>query len=345
MAFRLVPAEGVLSGKLTGAYTLTGTFMQSSDYVPGVSGWAIFGDGSAEFNNGTFRGVVTAAAFIGTDFEITPAGEFFYSASPGAGDLIASIASTVTADPFGNTVRPGGFSAYGSGGSTAFLGSALVGGTPETLLRLFTGASFEGTSFQLINAAQGSGAAAFLSGVIAGPETNVAGHADIVAIQFNSANQGGTSTANGQVFYSDPSHVEHVWATWDATGLAIVAARVTAADPGGGTPAIAETWHTISLDANWTAAGGQTPQYRLLPDGQVELKGTLTHTTGIATGGVNINAGNPLPAAYTPSAAVYVRAGDTNRAGLLQHTTGILGAFGNGTVTLVDLAGTYWPGS
>jgi hypothetical protein len=60
---------------------------------------------------------------------------------------------------------------------------------------------------------------------------------------------------------------------------------------------------------------------------------------------VNINSGSALPAGYAPAAAIYYRAGDSNRAGVLAHTTGVLTAFGNGTATEVDLAGTYWPGS
>lgn len=74
MAFKLVPAELLLSGHLTGAYTLSGDFMQSPDYVPGVSGWSIFGDGSAEFNNLDIRGT-----FTGSDFVVDTAGIFFYN--------------------------------------------------------------------------------------------------------------------------------------------------------------------------------------------------------------------------------------------------------------------------
>ncbi|MYS19166.1 hypothetical protein GA0115240_105817 [Streptomyces sp. DvalAA-14] len=35
--------------------------IQSQDYVAGVSGWCIFANGDAEFNNGTFRGFLIAA--------------------------------------------------------------------------------------------------------------------------------------------------------------------------------------------------------------------------------------------------------------------------------------------
>lgn len=48
--------------------------IQSPDYVPGVSGWTINKDGSAEFNNMTVRGT-----FNGTDYVINSDGIFFYS--------------------------------------------------------------------------------------------------------------------------------------------------------------------------------------------------------------------------------------------------------------------------
>lgn len=115
-----------------------------------------------------------------------------------------------------------------------------------------------------------------------------------------------------------------------------------------GTSDTAETWHNISLDAGWTAAGGttgQTPQYRLLADGSVQLKGFLTRSA-IGTGGVAVNSGTPLPSAYCPGAPVYTHAADLNRAGVLVKNTGVITAFGNtGGSTSVDLAGTYWPGS
>lgn len=46
---------------------------QSNNYVSGVSGWAIFQDGNAEFNDLTIRGT-----FFGTDYIIDTAGIFFY---------------------------------------------------------------------------------------------------------------------------------------------------------------------------------------------------------------------------------------------------------------------------
>jgi len=109
MAFRLVPAEQVLGGTFSGKYILggTGTYLQSPDYVPGVSGWAIFADGSAEFNSGTFRGLLTATEFDGTDFVIDSDGEFFYGATPAAGNLILAIANAAGTDIYSNPYKKG----------------------------------------------------------------------------------------------------------------------------------------------------------------------------------------------------------------------------------------------
>lgn len=104
MAFRVVPADLVTSGSLAGSYTLTGTFLESPDYLPGVSGWAIFGDGSAEFNNGTFRGMIAAASILlqGGSGEV-----LVYSGPAAAGNLIGSLSALAGVDSHGNTFPAG----------------------------------------------------------------------------------------------------------------------------------------------------------------------------------------------------------------------------------------------
>jgi hypothetical protein len=52
--------------------------IQSPDYVPGATGWAVFQDGTVEFNSGTFRGVVNGGSFHGTNFIINSSGIFIY---------------------------------------------------------------------------------------------------------------------------------------------------------------------------------------------------------------------------------------------------------------------------
>ena len=99
---------------IVGGIALRKPAIRSPDYVTGVSGWTINIDGSAEFNNGVFRGTVTASTFQGTDFIINQQGIFLYSGTPATGNLIISIASVAGTDSFGN-VYPKGINVSGGG--------------------------------------------------------------------------------------------------------------------------------------------------------------------------------------------------------------------------------------
>jgi len=87
--------------------TLVIPAINSPNFLTGISGWIIRIDGSVEFNNGVFRGTVTAGTFQGTNFVINQAGAFFYSATPALGNLIASIAPAAGVDQYGNTYPQG----------------------------------------------------------------------------------------------------------------------------------------------------------------------------------------------------------------------------------------------
>jgi hypothetical protein len=52
-------------------------------------------------------GAISGSTFSGTDFVINSAGAFFYSGTPAAGNLIASIASAAGTDGFGNAYLAG----------------------------------------------------------------------------------------------------------------------------------------------------------------------------------------------------------------------------------------------
>ena len=81
--------------------------IHSPNYVPGVSGWTINKDGSAEFNNLNLRGT-----FTGTNWIMNADGLFFYNGTPALGNLNLTItnASASGIDQFGNTYAPGGIS-------------------------------------------------------------------------------------------------------------------------------------------------------------------------------------------------------------------------------------------
>lgn len=148
------------------------------------------------------------------EFIVNQNGTFFYSGIPASGNLIASIAPTVTTDSFGNTVKPGGLATY-SGTATNFIGQA--GAFNE--INLYTGVSFEGEPLQIINVPNGSGGTQFISGGIFGPAASNPSHDDFVSILLNSANQGGGSTANGGIVYTNSSGAASQIATWDGIGF------------------------------------------------------------------------------------------------------------------------------
>jgi hypothetical protein len=54
-------------------------WLQSNNYVPGVSGWQITKAGAAEFNNGTFRGSIEVGSLTGQHFIVN---------NPSTGDVI-----------------------------------------------------------------------------------------------------------------------------------------------------------------------------------------------------------------------------------------------------------------
>lgn len=75
--------------------TIARPVFKSENYVPGVSGWAIFKDGTAEFNT------------LGGSFQITGQGIFFYVPIAGSGNLFASYTNAGGVDPYGNQFHPG----------------------------------------------------------------------------------------------------------------------------------------------------------------------------------------------------------------------------------------------
>jgi hypothetical protein len=99
--------SGFANALANAAGQLIRTALRSVNYVPGVSGWTINKDGTAEFNSVTIRGGVTEDGTI-----------LLYTGTPAAGTLWLSIAAAAGTDAYGNTY-PAGIKL--SGASSSFL--------------------------------------------------------------------------------------------------------------------------------------------------------------------------------------------------------------------------------
>lgn len=226
-------------------------------------------------------------------------GLFIYSPTPGAGNLVLSVAGQAGTDPFGNP--------YPSG--------LTVGAVPNPQIQLTSqgGVGFE--NFLLNNAA-------FLNGLLSsglvsnfaaldlqGPARTLAGFTDKCRVQLNTSD-GISSSANVQYIYTDLTGTDHTMGAHDFSGFnLIVTSQVTAANPTTGLSntnvAQQETWHDMRPLSNsfiGTIAGQPPPQYRKCADGDIEFYGMIQ--TPPTTGNYNGVVFATLPAAYRPNKTI-----------------------------------------
>lgn len=99
---------------LTAGTVLIRELIESQNFVPGSTGWGIYQDGSAEFNDVVIRGgtVVSGTAL-------------YYDGAPALGNLIMSISAAAGIDSFGNAYLQGATS-YGPDGSINLLENDLT---------------------------------------------------------------------------------------------------------------------------------------------------------------------------------------------------------------------------
>jgi hypothetical protein len=185
-----------------------------------------------------------------------------------------------------------------------------------------------------------------VASVAATAGTDPYGNAYTAGVSSYGGGGGVTSLLQGRVVFdaADDTYMTLIAGNLRIAGLncslqvQIPVQTLTALQPGtGSTP---ESWHPITLDAGWTSV--VAPEYRLLPDGNVQARGQLTHA-GVTTA-TNINNGNPIPAAYWPAANRVYRppvAGDS--AGTVQiSSTGVFAMRASGfTATQAILDGIY----
>src|ERR1041385_4569810 len=95
---------GFVNPILGGGGALVRPAIKSPNYSPGLTGWTIKRDGSAELNNVVIRGGTVVSGLA-----------LYYNGAPAAGNLIMSISAAAGVDTFGNAYVKG-IGAYGSAG-------------------------------------------------------------------------------------------------------------------------------------------------------------------------------------------------------------------------------------
>ena len=124
------------------------------------------------------------------------------------------------------------------------------------------------------------------------------------------------------------------------TALAVIAPTVETYNPtlSDGT---LEAWHTLSLAAGWSTVAGQpVPSYRLLPDGNIQIVGSATHTAFSTP--TNLSTAGALPAAYQPMNTQFVSGGISTDASIEITTAGtVVAQPGGASLTSCRFGGTY----
>lgn len=164
---------------ILGGINLIRAAIQSPNFVAGTSGWTIKQDGSAEFNNIVIRGgtIVSGTAL-------------YYSPSPGAGNLILSIAAAGGTDAYGNTY-PRGLSV----GSDVTRQIVLDYTGTDSRISFSANNGHSAGSGVLVEAVLAPGAAnEHLSLQALGPAVN--GFTNTVSLALSSQNLDGSSNAN-----------------------------------------------------------------------------------------------------------------------------------------------------
>jgi hypothetical protein len=266
-----------------------------------------------------------------------------YSGTPALGNLVGSWAAAAGTDPFGNPYGAGITVGSPSSSTPQIQLIPAAGGpsTPAVLQFTLSPLSFFGNQPNI----QAFSPSSTGQLIISGPGLAQVGFKDFVQEVYST--YAGIVPAAMQVNYV---HIDGItlstYVNVTCSGVTIPAGSINAVDPTTGTaatPAIAEGWHAITLDANWSTLAGQPhPSYRFLADAGrkiVELCGAAQFNVNIAN--TNLNGANPLPAAYRPLTAPFI-AGAPGSAGLNILTSGVLVAAQGGLATpFCNFSGIY----
>lgn len=230
-----------------GGSTLLRPAIQSPNYAPGVAGWSINQAGTAEFNDATFRG--------GTSVSST---SLYYSGTPAAGNLVASIAEAAGTDAYGNNYLAG-VTVYNPGTSYAQLGNAslamgvYVNGQPDPTAA--HDAIVDLSPYGLLLASQ---------------------------ITVTNPDASSMTLLPGQGATAVPGGFEPYALLVDTLATSVVSQRISGAVIATDITGTPYTWQTPTLGAGWAAGpvgGSFAPfRYRKDPLNNLVVSGTL-HTT------------------------------------------------------------------
>lgn len=226
-------------------------------------------------------------------------GEWVYNGAPAANNLVASVTTGNPASPGTTTPDPTGHNAVLPGivtyGFSSLLGAYVAIQVFGQAIYYYTAATEAGPWTLGPNVSLTAGSILTLNG-----ETVVNGNLIVGAPTAGFT----VDLVHNQVIFADPA---------------------VATQPG--SPA-AEIWHTITLDAGWSTGGGYAvPSYRLTPQGDLQLAGRASFSFTSAAA-VQLNSGNPLPAAYHPVSTHDPRTSDLigSRCHIALSTAGVLAA-------------------
>jgi hypothetical protein len=262
---------------VVGGTTLRIPAIQSPNFsMSAMTGWAIFANGNAYFFNITAAGTITATQFNGNDFIIDSAGEFFYSGTPAAGNLVLSASQNSGTDGEGNPFYQG-FTAYGT--STA--ASLWNNGTYAGLVMHLPLSATLTTAAQLFTVPLNSGLAS-----------------ETTETTLTSGKESGNDDAAIQLFSEAADASAAALCLIEFGGQVEVAVArgfgIRAIQPG--TTTTIESWHALAPASGWANVAGNVPlKYKLMPDRRVWVLGTLSAAAATAT------TIGTLPAGYRPA--------------------------------------------
>lgn len=315
---------------IVGGDTLVRDAIHSQNFVTGASGWTVNRDGSAEFNNVTIRNGETVG---GT--------QLFYSGTPGAGNLIASISDSQGTDQYGNTYFVG-------------ICNYTTGQNPNTFVQLLAGQVFSGlvtdninnTAMLGYNKLTNTERGTYPAAELISPTDGIYTYRGSVLIA-----PGNDSTwANApRIFFIEKNGGSRLHAVIsgslqvsDVFGNVLKSTVVGAP----GAPTFNTGWQTAT---SYASIGACEPlQYSLLPDGRVHLHGAF----GIGATAPTLNALFALPNGYfrTDKVTLFRWQGQIGNTGNEVHGSGSIQTNGNVQVSSTNTTSasprvansTYW---